>query len=124
MNIKQKIREADESIERGYLDIVTNNYRPLFKETQEKAVQHMEIEGIDRIELSVPHLELRQDGELYQANKKIELRSLPKIYQDRSDSVAAQADDRHRQTPDIHIAMRNAFSDLRSCVRNSLINTI
>ncbi len=126
MTFEQKVKGVDDSIGRGYLDLVVNSYHPLFEEIKTRAKEHMVSEQIPLIDLEIHSgLTFKQDGEFYNGkNEKVDLRELPKIYQKESNYIAGCGDNRSHRTPSIHEAMKDALSHFRDKVKKSLADVL
>ena len=126
MTFEQEVQEVDEAIQRGYLDLVVNSYRPLFERVKTRATEHMSSESMSEISLGVHSgLVFRKDGQFYNGQgKPVELRDLPRIYQEESDYIAGCADSRSHVTPSVHRAMGSALSDFREKIKKSLADVL
>lgn len=126
MTFEQEVREVDDAIQRGYLDLVVNSYRPLFERVKTRATEHMGSEDISEMDLGVHSgLVFKKDGQFYNGEgKPVELRDLPRIYQKESDYIAGCADSRSHVTPSVHDAMRSALSGFREKVKKSLADVL
>ena len=126
MTFEQEVREVDDAIEQGYRDLVVNSYRPLFEKVKIRAVKHMSSESISEIYLAVQSgLVFKSDGYFYnKQDKPVELRELPRIYQEESDRIAGCADSRCYSPPSVHTAMRSALYDFREKVKKSLADIL
>jgi hypothetical protein len=126
MTFEQEVSEVDGAIQRDYLDLVVNYYRPLFEKVKTRATKHMGSEGIPEIDLGVHSgLVFRKNGQFYNGQGiTVELRDLPRIYQEESDYIAVCADSRSYVTPSVHSAMRSALSSFRDKVKKSLSDVL
>jgi len=126
MIFEQEVREADKAIQKGYLDLVVNFYRPLFEKVKTRATEHMSSEGIPEIDLRVHSgLVFKKDGQFYnEQGKPVELRDLPRIYQEESDYLAGCADNRSHITPSANSAMHAALFSFREKVKSSLADVL
>ena len=126
MAFEEEIRQIDQLIERGYLDLVVDSYKPLFERLKRRAVKHMNSERISEIDLGVHSVFVfKEDGKFYdRKNKSINLRELPGIYQQESDYNAGCADHCSHVTPSIHYAMRSALFSFREKIKDSIADVI
>lgn len=122
MTFEQEVREVDKVIQKGYLDLVVDSYRLLFGKVKTRAIKHMSSEGILELDLRVHSgLVFKKDGQFYNGQGKlVELRDLPRIYQEESDYLAGCADSRSHITPSSNSAMHTALSNFRERVKKSL----
>lgn len=127
MSFDEDVRDTDRAIDKGYLALVVNSYKPLFDRISNKARTHLESNNIPELTLST-HLGLifSKDGNFYKGPQRVitSLEDLPAVYQRESDYTAGCADDRVHITPSVQEAMRTAINDFRDTLRRSLADTV